>query len=593
MKIKTIKDIYFFQLNTCPRVDSFCFKKDQEWIKTPIDQLVNKATKLASFLISVGLKKGDKIGVISTSRTEWFIVDLAISQLGLISVPVFANLKHKQYEYIYNTTAIKCLFISDLERYKKIEPALSNIKSLEYTYSFDPIPGLLSIDEIILKNDFMDLEEVQQISTHIKPSDIATIIFTSGTTGDPKGVVLTHKNIVTNVLDATSLFSIKTKGTESALSLLPIYHNFEKMVCYSYILKGVAIYFNDSIENILSNIQEIKPSTFIAPPKLLEKIYERITILGKELKGIKKILFNWSLKLAKKYNEKGENSWFYNLKLALARRIIFVKWKEKLGGQIQFIGTGSSACQLVILKVFHAVGIPILEGYGITECSPVVSINKLDDYHLGTVGHVLPTIKLKLTKENEILLKGPTVTLGYYNQPELTKKTFTKNGWYITGDIGELIEGNYLKIVDRKAEIFSLSFGNKVSPQIIENVVKTSPYIENVFAVGDGQDHVSAIIQPNWQALNNLNETDYLSVEYRQEYIKNQDVQNLIKQEIISLNKSLKNHEKVKNFRLITDTWKIETDELTPTLKLKRKNLYNKYQYLIKEMFANEKYNSI
>ncbi len=582
--IKRTFDFAYHQLETNPQEDCLVDKRDGQWIKTSTEEYLSQAMKMSKGFIQLGIQPGDKVAIISNNRSEWNICDVALLQIGAVSVPIYPTITEKEYTYIFNDAEVKLCIVSNEELFQKVTTIHPNVPTLEGIYSFDQVEGAKSWKEIITVGKDVTNEEVEKLKNAVKTEDLATLIYTSGTTGLPKGVMLSHSNMVSNVLD--SFERVPVNKNAKALSFLPVCHVFERMILYLYQYIGVSIYFAESLDTVGEDIKDVKPNLFTAVPRLIEKVYAKIIAKGEDLTGIKKALFFWAVNLGHQWDiHKG--GW-YNFKLKIARKIIFSKWQEALGGNIEVIVSGSAALESSLMRVFYAADMPIYEGYGLTETSPVVSvISKFEDgIRIGTVGKVLKTVKVKIAETGEILVKGPNVMQGYYKAPEKTAEVMDSEGWFHTGDKGEFVEGDYLRITGRIKQIFKTSGGKYVSPELMENKFKLSPFIETIMVIGENRKHTSAIIVPAWEALADW--ADYKKIAYsnHDDLVKNELVIDKFDREIAKYNEDFAQWEKVKKIRVIADEWSIDSGELTPTLKLKRSVVLEKYADLIDGIYA-------
>ena len=562
-------------------------KYNGKWQSLSTDDYSLKATYISSSLINLGIKPGDKIAMISsTNRSEWSIIDMGLSQIGAINVPLYPTISSKDYLYILNHSECKFCFVSDKEVYDKVFAIKDEVSSLKNIISFDKIDNCSNWSELIDSGqENINLDLVENQKSKVKPHDLATIIYTSGTTGVPKGVMLSHNNIVSNVLSTSKRFPFET-GKESALSFLPICHVFERVVLYSYLYNGLRVYFAESLETISDNLKEIKPEMMTAVPRLLEKVYDKIYSKGEELDGIKQKLFYWAVNIALKYEPYGKNGFFYSFKLAIAQKLILSKWKEALGGNLKLIASGSAPLQPRLARVFTAAGMTIVEGYGLTETSPAVSLNDMRDggFRIGTVGKLVDGVEVKIASDGEILCKGPNVMMGYYKETEKTKEVMSGD-FFHTGDIGVIDADGFLKITDRKKEMFKTSGGKYIAPAVIEGEMKQSLFIEQMMVVGESKRMAAAIIQPNF---------DYIASWIKEKNIvgsideitSNQELINAIQKDIDHHNEKFGQWEKIKKFELTPEPWTIESGLLTPTMKLKRKAIKSKYQHLIDKIYS-------
>lgn len=557
------------------------------WRHYSYNEIQQLANKVSQILIDEGLQKDDKIAIISENRVEWNIVDFAAIQLGIIVVPMYPNISSKDYHFIFNDASIKIAFVGNFSIYQKVFPILNDTSLLNRIISFDTIEQQQRLFDL-LPNE-VDIQEIDNRKAKVNIDDIATIIYTSGTTGNPKGVMLTHKNIVSNVLSVKEVTPFH-EGKKT-LSFLPLCHSFERMVFYAYLAFGMHIHYAENLETIADNLKEVKPFCFTTVPRLLEKVYEKIIAKGNKLSGIKKHLFDWSIALGLKYDVGGNKSFGYTLQLDIARKLVFKKWKEALGNEIEFIITGAAAMQPRLIQLFTAAGIQIIEGYGLTETSPVLCSNRIDEQErcIGTVGLPIPNIEIQLADDGEILAKGDNIMKGYYNRPDLTAEVISADGWFRTGDIGQWISKNgkqFLKITDRKKELFKTAGGKYIAPQVIENKMKESPFVEQIMVVGgDDKKYIVALIVPSFIQLENWAKINSISYNSVSELIQHNKTWELIQQEIDRININFGKWEQIKNFELIPHEWSVETGELTPTMKLKRKIIENKYSDIVNRIY--------
>lgn len=590
MNISRLFDFPDYQLKNLPIDKSLVTKKDGKWVAISTYEYVEKANLLSRGLIKMGVKANDKIAIISLSnRTEWNITDIGILQTGAQTVPIYPTISPDEYEYVLNHSEATYCFVSCHEVLEKVKAVRKNLKNLKAVYSFDEISDWPNWQEILQMGEDKSLHQtVEERKAAVKPDDLATLIYTSGTTGKPKGVMLSHRNIVSNVLDSSPRVPFE-KGKSVALSFLPVCHIFERMILYLYQYHSVSIHFAESIEKIGDNMKEVRPNVMTVVPRLAEKVYDKIYAKGLELKGIKKKLFFWSLRLGENYAPYEANGWWYEVRLKVARKLIFSKWKEGLGGRLDLMVSGSAALQPRLAKVFAAAGLPIMEGYGLTETSPVIAVNDQRDrgFKIGTVGKPIQNVNVKIADDGEILCQGPNVMIGYYKDPELTAQVI-KDGYFYTGDIGHLDEEGFLKITDRKKEMFKTSGGKYIAPQIIESAMKQSPYIEQIMVVGDGEKMPAAIIQPAFEYLRKWgNENNIKLPDLDGLLVGNEQVKLLIQIDVDRINQQFGHWEQIKKFELTPDVWTVEDGHLTPTHKLKRKAVKEKYQHLYNRIYRN------
>jgi len=589
-QITRLFDFPYYQLETYNLSDALVTKQNGEWVKTSTKEYLDKANALSRGLLRMGIQKNDKIAVISSNnRTEWNITDIGALQTGAQTVPIYPTISAEDYEYILNHSESKYCFISDSEVFDKINSIKHNVPSLVEIFSYNDISGCKSWKEVLhLGEDIGNQDVVEDRKNSIVTTDLATIIYTSGTTGRPKGVMLSHQNIVSDVLMSAPRVPLRA-GDTRGLSFLPVCHIFERMILYLYQYYGISIYFAESIEKMSDNLKEVKPHVMTAVPRLLEKVYDKIYAKGADLTGIKKKLFFWAIDLGLAYEPYEANGWWYEFQLKIARKLIFSKWQEGLGGQLELMVSGSAALQPRLTRVFAAAGIPIMEGYGLTETSPVISVNEVKNkgFKIGTVGRVLDGVEVKIADDGEILCKGPNVMMGYYKDDLQTAEAL-KDGYFHTGDIGEIDSNGFLKITDRKKEMFKTSGGKYVAPQVLENTFKQSRFIEQIMVIGDGEKMPAAFIQPNFDFVKEWAKLKSIQIgNTNEEIATNPAVIQRIEEEVNELNKKFGNWEQVKRIELTPDIWSIEAGHLTPTMKLKRKIIKEKYQYLYDKIYNN------
>ncbi|WP_298741003.1 long-chain fatty acid--CoA ligase [uncultured Chitinophaga sp.] len=584
-------DVIAYQLEKYPNEDMLAGKVDGKWIKYSTKQVAGTTLQFASGLLQLGISRGDgsmegkdKIAIISRNRPEWMLTDLACQQAGAVLTPVYPTISQHELVFVLKDAGARILFISDQEILDKVNAVRDQLPDLKEIFSYDPLPGVRHWKEILSLAQETDYPRIEEIKRNTSPEELVTIIYTSGTTGTPKGVMLSHRNIVSNVTACTPYLPVHTSAR--ALSFLPLNHIFERMVTYVYLTAGVPVYYAESMDTIADNLREVKPTIFTTVPRLLEKVYERIISKGLELKGIKRALFFWALELGKKYEINKPLGAWYRFQLAIANALVFKKWREALGGNIQAVVTGAAACQMRLLKIFTAGRIPILEGYGLTETSPVISVNRVDEKErmFGTVGPIISGIEVKIAEDGEILCKGPNISMGYYKRPDLTADAI-KDGWFHTGDIGVIVNNKFLKITDRKKELFKTSGGKFVAPQPIENKFKESPYIEQIMVVGEDHKFTSALIVPSFTNLRNWCDKKGISYNGNEGLVKLPEVKDLFQQAVDKYNQYFSHVEQLKKFELMPQEWTVDGGELTPTLKLKRKVILEKYRDVIEGMY--------
>ena len=589
-------DCLDYQLEKFPKQDMLVAKENGQWRPYSTEEVKQASLKLAAGLLALGVsgndmttENRDKIAIISNNRPEWLIADMAVQQTGAILVPIYPTTNPLEIEFIFNDAAVKYVFVSSEELLHKLQDIRAKIPTVKEIYTFNHIAGAKHWSEVSDKSTEAGLAEIETIKSNIKKDDLSTIIYTSGTTGTPKGVMLSHNNIVQNVFLAKVSFPFDDRPQYKALSFLPLNHIFEKTVSYIYMFSGIGIYYAESLETIGANLQEVKPDIFTTVPRLLEKVYERIMGKGAALKGIKRQLFFWAVETGKKYDNLIDGGFLYNLKLSIANKLIFSKWREALGGNIKYIITGGAACQERLIRIFNAAQIPLYEGYGPTENSPVISVNRREPggMKFGTVGPPINGVEVKLMDDGEICVKGPSMMVGYYKRPDLTAETII-DGWLHTGDIGVFEDDKFLRITDRKKELFKTSGGKYVAPSAIENKLKESRFIEQVIVVGSGQKFVGALIVPSFANLKDWCEKSGVSFQSNESAINNPAIIAHYKEIVEQLNQNFNHVEQVKRFELLPREWSVESGEVTPKLSLKRKVIMEKYKDAVERIYDNE-----
>ena len=581
-------DFITYQKDHAPLKNSFTTKYDGKWESISSEMFCEQAEQISNALIELGIEPQDKIAMITSSnRTEWSLMDVGLLAVGAVNVPIYPTIASADYEYILKHSESQYCFVSDQEVYDKVMAIAKNVNSLKKIYSFDRIKGCAHWSELLeIGKNKPHQETVQKRKDQVKPADLATIIYTSGTTGVPKGVMLSHQNVVSNVLSSSKRLPL-TIGQASALSFLPVCHIFERVILYIYMYNSVAVYFAESLETIADNLREVKPQVMTAVPRLLEKVYDKIYGKGEELSGIKQKLFYWAVNLGLQYEPYGQNGAWYEFKLKIARKLILSKWQEALGGNLELIASGSAALQPRLARVFTAAGMTLVEGYGLTETSPVISVNDMRKSHfrIGTVGKVIDGVTVKIAEDGEILCKGPNVMMGYYKEEEKTKEVMSGD-YFHTGDIGELDADGFLKITDRKKEMFKTSGGKYIAPQVIENQMKQSLFIEQIMVVGAGRKMPTALIQPNVEYVLNWLKEKEIQCTSLVEAVQETQLTEAIQREIDHHNQHFGSWEQIKKFQLTLEEWTIDDGHLTPTMKLKRKVIKDKYADLIESMYV-------
>ena len=581
MSLKRIIDILPHIQESYHRADTLVSKRNGNWVPISIDEMINEVEMLSFGLMNAGIQPNDKVAIISSNCPEWNIADFAIANIGAVSVPVYPTMNPSESAFILNDAAVKIVFVADKELYQKIAAIKNETPTVEFIFTFQEIEGLPNYKSIQQKGDETQTKLLQQYKDAIKPSDLLTLIYTSGTTGTPKGVMLSHNNLVSNLIAAREVCPVRNE--HKVLSFLPLSHIFERMLVYLYLYVGAGIYYAESLDTIGDNLKEVKPFAFSTVPRLLEKVYDKIVAKGNELSGVKRALFFWALELGHKYELNGANGPWYEFQLKLANKLIFSKWREALGGNVGVIVSGAAALQPRLARVFTAAQINVLEGYGLTETSPVITVNRLDKRQFGSVGPTINDVEVKIAEDGEVLCKGPNVMLGYYKKPDATAEMII-DGWLHTGDIG-VYENGMLRITDRKKEIFKTSGGKYIAPQPLENKFKESRFIEQIMVVGESRKHPSALIVPSFAALKEWCQSNNIAYSSNEEICKNKEVNALIQSEVDILNAGFSNYEMIKKFYLVPAEWSVATGELTPKLSLKRRVILDKFVSQIEALY--------
>lgn len=589
---KRLFDCIQYHLERTPIPDMLAGKEGGQWKTYSTQDVAYIVDRLTAGLLQLGVTGGDmteegrdKVAILARNRPEWIMLDLAVQKTGAIFTPLYPTISVNDLEFILNDAKVKIAFVNDADIYHKVLSVKSRVSSLQEIFTFEHVSGARHWKEIFVQPSPEMLQRMQDIAASIKHEDLATMIYTSGTTGTPKGVMLSHKNIVSNVLACIPCFPPGDRL--KALSFLPLNHIFERMVTYLYLFRGTSIYYAESLETIGDNLKEVKPHLFTTVPRLLEKVYDKIMAKGNELTGVKRKLFFWAHELATKYEINKKQGAWYKFQLALANKIIFKKWREALGNNLVCVVSGGAACQVRLIRIFTAAQIPIMEGYGLTETSPVISVNRFEvrDRMFGTVGPIIDGVEVKIAEDGEILCKGPNVMMGYYKRPDLTAEVVTDN-WFRTGDIGTIVDGRFLKITDRKKELFKTSGGKYVAPLPIENKLKESIYVEQVMVVGSERKFVGALIVPSFPNLAEWCKANGVPNGSPQEMIRNPKVIELFKDLVESFNKYFNHVEQIKKFELLPEEWRVDTGEMTPKLSLKRKVVMEKYKDSIERIYS-------
>lgn len=560
-------------------------KENGRWRQYAVQEFIQTVDKVSLSLLALGIQKNDKVALISNNRPEWNFVDFGVQQLGAVSVPMYPTISEDDYRFIFQDAGVRLVFVSSEELYHKAKAAAAGNPNIDHIISFEQVNGALSFSQFLEKANTADSSTLVEYKNSVLPEDLLTLIYTSGTTGTPKGVMLTHNNLLSNVQTCFPLIPVSSESR--ALSFLPLCHIYERMLSYLYMSAGISVYYAESVETVGDNLKEVKPHLFVTVPRLLEKVYDKIVAKGQELTGIKKALFFWALGLGQRYELNVDQGWWYRFQLKWANKLIFSKWREALGGNVKLIVSGGAALQPRLARVFSAAQIIVMEGYGLTETSPVIAVNRYEESNraIGTVGPIIAGVEVKIAEDGEILTRGPHIMKGYYNRPDLTADTIDSDGWLHTGDIGEFVQGKFLKITDRKKEIFKTSGGKYIAPQRIENKLKESMVIEQAMVVGEGQKFPAVVISPFFQSLRDWCQIKDIPYTTDVEMISHPKVLDKFQREVDKCNEGLGQFEKVKKFVLVPHTWSVQTGELTPTLKLKRKILYDKYKHLILPLF--------
>ena len=586
MEVTRLFDLLpYYKKNFKPKDDVLAGKEGGKWVKYSIDQYIDAANNISYGLLQLGVKPGDKIATIYNNRPEWNFLDMGILQIGAVHVPVYPTISESDYKYILTHSEVKFVFISGKDIMRKIEHILPEIPAILGVFTYKPIDEVRLLDELIeMGRAHPKPEKVEMLKAGISPENLATLIYTSGTTGFPKGVMLTHQNILSNVMGVKHIFPVdeSCKG----LSYLPLCHVYERMDIYTYHYIGLSIYYAENMGTIADNIREVRPEIFTTVPRLLEKVYDKIIAKGSQLKGFKKGVFYWAVSLANRYELEGKG-WLYHAQLRLADKLVFTKWRDALGGRVRVIVSGGAALQPRLAKIFTAAGIQILEGYGLTETSPVIAVNTLEKggRMFGTVGKPLNNVEVRIAADGEILVKGSNIMMGYFKDPEMTAQAIEPDGWFHTGDIGKLEPEGHLRITGRKKEIFKTSLGKYISPQLLENKFKESPFIDGIIILGENQKFAAALVVPDFTHLRSWCEHKNIEYSSDKEMIKNPAIKKRFRKEIDHFNKFFGNTEQIQNFELIDHEWSIETGELTANLKVKRAYILDKYKEEVDRLF--------
>lgn len=586
MQVHRLFEIPEHQLANGAKQESIATKENGTWKAYSTQELVDLSDRLARGLIALGIGPGDRVAVASGNRSEWCLLDQAILRAGAINVPIYPTSSVEDYAYVLQHSEAKICFCSNAEILAKAQTAQKASPPLQHLFTFDRLPEQRHWTEVPLLGEGVTAAELQTRKDGVKRADLATIIYTSGTTGRPKGVMLSHDNILSNV--EASAERLPVDGTGRCISFLPLCHIYERMLMYLYLYVGVSIHFQETMDDLGDRIREVKPEVFTAVPRVLEKVYERIIAKGGEQTGVKRKLFFWALELGLRYEVHGRSPW-YDLQLAVARKLVFSKWRAALGGNVRCVSSGSAALQPRLARVFNAAGIPLMEGYGLTETSPVVSVNdaRNDGLRFGYVGRPLKDVFVRIADDGEILVKGPNVMIGYYLEPELTREVLDPDGWFHTGDIGDVSADGFLRITDRKKEIFKTSGGKYVAPQVIENKLKASRFVEQAMVIGEHRKFPAALLVPNFTFLKDYCALKEIPFTDRPQVIADKRILDRLMKEVETANAGLGHWEQVKRIILLPQEFSIETGELTPTLKLRRKPILARYAAQIEALYED------
>lgn len=590
MDPKRLFDCLEMHLERAPLPDMLAAKENGSWRTYSTTDIATLVRQLSTGLLRLGIPGSDrsiegidKIAVIARNRPEWIVLDLAIQRTGAVLAPIYPTISPNELQFILNDAQVRYIFVNDADLFHKVSAIRDQVPGLSGIFTFEKVPNARHWKELLAEPTAEEAQQLDAISKSIGENELATVIYTSGTTGTPKGVMLSHRNILSNVQAAIPCLP---QGTRRALSFLPLNHIYERMLSYLYLFSGVAIYFAESMDTIGDNLKEVKPQMFVTVPRLLEKVYDRIMQKGAELTGVKKRLFYWAHGLAARYEINRSMGVAYNLQLSLANKLIFSKWREALGNNIVAIASGGAAAQVRLIRIFTAARIPILEGYGLTETSPIISVNRMEvkDRQFGTVGPIIPGVEVSIAEDGEILCKGPNVMMGYYKRPDLTAEAIT-DGWFHTGDIGVIVDGRFLKITDRKKEMFKTSGGKYVAPLPIETRLKESPFVEQIMVVGPERKFVGALIVPSFPNLKAWAKQNEIGDGTNEELIRNPKVLAFFRGIVDHYNTNFNHVEQIKRFELLPAEWTIDTGEMTPKLSLRRKVVTEKFNAAIEKIY--------
>lgn len=589
MEIKRVFDILERLTTYAPKKDILNAKENKQWVSYSVDDLINNSNYVSSALLQLGLKSNEIVAIMAGNSAQWNFVDYGSQQVAMPTAPIFPTISNDDLKYILNHSEAKIIFISERSTWQKLAAMEKDLPHLKYVFSFNPIEGVKPFSEFIeLGKQHLDLEKINQMKNKVVETDLLTILYTSGTTGQPKGVMLSHKNLVSNVLICQTIAPFTNQWR--ALSFLPLNHVYERFLNTMYLYQGVSIFYAESFETIGDNCREIHPEIFVAVPRVLERVLERISSTGEKLSGFKKKIFDWSMSLAERFELEGNGPW-YEVQRKLADKLVYKKWRAAVGGKVQAVVSGGAALNPRLERIFYCAGLNLLQGYGLTETCVVVSVNRFEKERrmFGTVGLVIENSEVKIAEEDgEILMKGPSLMLGYYKNPEATAEVIDKDGWFHTGDIGKIVDGKFLKITDRKKEIFKSSAGKYISPVAIENKLKECKYIEQCIVIGEGQKFASALIIPSFSHFKDYCAQHNIEWTGNETMIQHEVIKTTINNHVKKVNASLAAFEQLKRYQLINTVWGVESGEITPKLSLKRKIIMEKNKEIIAKIFGIE-----
>ena len=592
----TLVDVFTRVVRENKRPDTLNYKKDGRWVSISSDEMLARVKNIAAGLHAIGVLRGDRVALLSESRVEWTLTDAGCIFGGVIDVPIYPTLTPPQVRYILKDCSASALFIEGREKFDELKEIIAECPQVKHIVYFDPEGmseglSILSLAELERRGAEFQQQNpgvVDRLAHAIEPDDLATIIYTSGTTGEPKGVMLTHSNIVTNLIDSSGHLSFGER--DIALSVLPLSHVFERQAMYMYLYRGMSVYFAESLQTIGPNLREVRPTVLVGVPRIFEKIYDRIQERAAEAGKFAATMLAWSVTVAREYAKyklaHRPVPLFLKLKHAIASKLVFSKWHAAFGGRIRLLVSGGAALPEDLGYIYIGAGIPIIQGYGLTETSPVLTTSKLDAIRVGTVGTAIPHVDIRIAADGEIEVRGPNVMQGYYNKPEETRAVFTDDGWFKTGDVGTLDADGYLRITDRKKELFKTSGGKYISPQPIEQAIKGSRFVNQVVLIGSERKFAAALIVPNWEQLESYCKLKGIEVKNRREMCEHPRVIDLIERQIERLTPNLARYEKIKKVALLENEFTIEGGELTPTLKVKRRVIDEKYRDVIEKLYA-------